>query len=243
MKFICFPCAGGKAADYYPLSDCLPTIDVIAVELAGHGERLAEPAHAAMDPLIAHLQAERIPQLDAPFALFGHRMGAEIAYAFACRLPPLARTHLCPLFVSVFHSPAFLRHQPARAAEHPLTDERLIIILAQLGGSPRAVLTNSTLMQLFLPMLRADFSVIDRYRPQPYDPLTCPITAFAGDQEASVDPATMACWRRCTQADFVLHVFAGDHFFIRHNVAKMADVIARRLCLQPSSHHRQGCAP
>ena len=243
MKFICFPYACGKAADYHPFSDCLATIDVIAVELAGHGERFAEPAHAAMDPLIAHLQAELAPQLDTPFALFGHSMGAAIAYEFACRLPPLARTHLCHLFVSAFHSPAFLRHQPARAAVHPLTDERLIAILAQLGGSPRAVLTNSTLMQLFLPMLRADFSVIDRYRPQPYDPLTCPITAFAGDQDASVDPATMACWRRCTQADFVLHVFAGDHFFIRHNVAKMADVIARRLCLQPSSHHRQGCAP
>src|SRR6185312_2074582 len=133
-----------------------PSIEVVAVELPGHGIRRDERPFTELDPLVDALVPALLPDLNRPFAIFGHSLGALIGYELTRRL--YTRVGLQPrrLFVSGHEAPGSMtssRHV------HGLPDEEFIAELHRLNGTPREILSDAQLMQLALPMLRADFQL------------------------------------------------------------------------------------
>src|SRR5439155_802806 len=61
--------------------------------------------------------------------------------------------------------------------------------LRELGGVPAEVDESPELMELLMPVIRADFSVCETHRYRPEPPLHCPIVAFCGEQDREVPPA------------------------------------------------------
>ena len=106
---------------------------------------------------------------------------------------------------------------------------RFIEELRRLNGTPAEVLEHRELMALMLPLLRADFESIETYTYTDAEPLDCPITAFGGRRDVSVSPDEMEGWREQTAADFSLHMFEGDHFFLHEHGARLLHIIRRDL--------------
>lgn len=211
-RLFCFPYAGGAARTYQPWTTALPPqIEVCIVELPGHGRRWAEPPITQLAPLIESLQIAMQPWLDKPFLFFGHSLGALIAFELARSLQN--HYNLLPdlFWVSAARAP----HLPASNPPlHLLPKADFMAELRRYSGTPEAVLANAELMALLLPMLRADFRLLETYRYQEQGPLSCPITACWGESDTIVSPEEVKAWGIHTNHAFSLEKISGDHFFI-----------------------------
>ncbi len=212
MRLFCFPYAGGRALNYRTWSNYLPeNVEVCAIELPGRGTLLREAPITRIKPLVETIARNLLPKLDKPFALFGHSMGALISFELAHFLRSKYGINPVHLFVSARHAPQITSAKPPI---HCLPESEFIAQLYRLNGTSKEILENTELMELLLPILRADFEVLETYTYQALPPLEFPITAFGGlsDTEANVDE--LQAWGKETNATFVLKMFPGDHFFI-----------------------------
>lgn len=226
MHLICLPYAGGSAAIFRDLPALLPDMQVHAVELPGRGRRLAEPAHTSMDTLATQLLEELAPFFEEPFALLGHSMGGALAFEVARRLPPQAAAHLRHMFLSAARAPG--QPRPGNKLQH-LNDADFKDELRRLGGTPVDVLNNDELMALLLPMLRADFTLVENYVPAPGVRVSADLTVLAGRQDTSVTHENAAAWHAFTQGQCELREVDGDHFFLKPQMPLIAEIIRTRL--------------
>lgn len=214
LRLFCFPFAGGGAMVYRTWSDALAAeIEVCPLALPGRERRLREKGFTQMEPLIDALAEHMTPYLDdLPYAFFGHSMGASIAYELSHRLLSDGKDGPRRLFVSGRRA----THLPGEdKADYLLPDAEFIERLREMEGTPEAVLANQELMSLMIPLLRADFELIDTHGPTSFGPLQCPITVFGGDEDDEVEPPQLAAWQELTEGDFDLQMLPGGHFFIQ----------------------------
>lgn len=216
LRLFCCAYAGGSGWIFRPwaqqLANSLKTdIEICAIELPGRGKRLLEPAFTDLDEIVRVVGPQLTPLLDRPFAFFGHSMGALVAFEL-CRW--LRRTlALKPLhfWASAARAPHLSSKLPPM---HSLSEADFIERLKHYQGTPLSVLNNAELMNLMLPTLRADFTVIETYRYQPRAPFNFPITGLWGESDNIVSQTEVAAWQVHTSV-FKLEAIAGDHFFIQ----------------------------
>jgi len=91
------------------------------------------------------------------------------------------------------------------------------------------VLENVELMELLLPILRADFAVCETYVYEADDPLDCPISAFGGLQDEYVSRESLGAWREQTSGSFSLRMFPGDHFYLNTERPLLLRALAQEL--------------
>ena len=213
LRLFCFPFAGGGTLLYRSWAEALRArAAVCPVCLPGREGRLNEPAFDSMDALVAALAKAIAPFLDAPFAFYGHSMGAAIAFELARALRRAGRPLPRGMFVSAARAPQFrLGHQPQAEPD----DASLMEQLRRLEGVPAEVLANPALMRLAMPALRADARLYRNYVYRPEEPLAIPIFAYGGDADPNVSQEQKGAWREQTAAAFGQTEFAGGHFFIQ----------------------------
>jgi medium-chain acyl-[acyl-carrier-protein] hydrolase len=212
LRLYCFPYAGGGASVFRGWSQGLPAeVEVCAVQLPGREDRIHEPGFSATSTLVDKLMEVVAPSLQPPFALFGHSMGAVIAFEFARRLRHERLTPPAHLFASGRVGPHIPDPDPPI---HHLPDAEFIEELRRLGGTPEEVLSNDDLIQILMQGLRADFTLSERYTYSPGEPLGCPISACGGLLDRHVTREHLESWRQHTSASFAMRVFRGDHFYI-----------------------------
>ncbi len=215
LRLLCVPYAGGSAALFRQWAELFgPHVEVCPVELPGRGVRTAEPPVRDMKQLADSLleAAELLPR-DAPLALFGHSMGARISFELALRLGDRVRH----LFASGSAAPEFaprLGGTPGGKTIAQLTDEEFRLRLRLLGGTPVEILDDNELMERVMPVVRADFVLVDRYRAEPHAAVKVPITVLRGSDDAMVDAADAERWQLRTNAAFRMLEIPGGHFFL-----------------------------
>ncbi|NEZ61090.1 thioesterase II family protein [Adonisia turfae] len=213
LRLLCFPHAGGSARVFYDWPELLPSaVEVCAVELPGRGKRLFETPYTDIISLLQILGPELVPFLDVPFACFGHSLGARIAFEFSRwsqQTVQLTPRHLWAAAARAPHLP------PDREPIHDLPSADFILELQGYNGTPESVLKNPELMELMLPMLKADFSLLETYQYQPKAQLACPITCFWGEQDEIANHTDVAAWQQHTNI-FTFEAVPGDHFFANH---------------------------
>ncbi|MBT2118872.1 alpha/beta fold hydrolase [Dyella sp. LX-66] len=213
MRLFCFPFAGGSAQAYRDWRDHLPrSIELCAVQLPGREMRQREAPMANADEIVDALLPVLTPLMDRPFTLFGHSMGAIIAFELARRLQQEGKPAPECLIVSGRVAP----HRPlTRAPINHLSREEFIEGLRHLGGTPEEVLGDNELMSLIEPMLRADLAVHEDYKHRDEPRLKCDVLAFGGLRDPEAGRADVDAWREATDGSFGLQMMPGDHFFIR----------------------------
>jgi medium-chain acyl-[acyl-carrier-protein] hydrolase len=212
LRLFCFPYAGGGSSVFRCFPDYLPRgVEVCPIQLPGRESRWGEPPFTRMPRLVDTLARVLPPYFDRPFAFFGHSLGAFVAFELTHKLRRMKAPAPLQLFVSGAHAP----HIPDPAPHiHKLPDAELLQQLLDYNGIPPAILRNNEYVQLFLPILRADFELYETYVHLPRAPLDCPISAFAGLQDCKAGSAAVAAWKAHTRAAFTFHAFPGDHFFL-----------------------------
>jgi surfactin synthase thioesterase subunit/phosphopantetheinyl transferase len=220
----CLPYAGGSASAFRGWVEGLPAgIACVPVHLPGRETRLSEPAAIDITEL-ARAIARRAG--DRPFAIFGHSMGARLAFEATCQL----RRDGMPLPVALFVSGCRPPHMDTPLSRiSRLPDDELCARLLNMGGTPPGVLDHPELRALLLPVLRADFAMVEAYRYRPEPPLPVPIVAFAGAGDAEADTCDMTGWSAHSTGSTRLHTLPGDHFFLHSYRARLLGLITAEL--------------
>lgn len=226
IGLFCLPHSGATAQGYLRWAKALPSwIDVRPVETPGRGARSGETPRTDLVGLAEDLAAEIAPRLGPSYALFGHSLGAILAFEVAHALIAGGSPAPLRLFVSASAAPS-LRDDRERAT--PMSDMKLVDELRRLGGTPEEALADPDLMALVLPALRADFLMSGGYVHRPRAPLPCPITALGGDRD-DVTAEAVAGWADETSAGFDMRLFAGGHFFIHERERETLDLVVAGL--------------
>ncbi|MCB9666089.1 MAG: thioesterase [Alphaproteobacteria bacterium] len=226
LRLLAVPFAGGGTGIYQRWPEAMPAgVSVLPVQLPGRERRMAERAYTAMGPLVRDLSAELLPRLgEVPWAVFGHSMGAAIAYELA-RAGAQAGTPPALLFVSARRAPGTAAHHPPLFA---LPTDQLVAETERLYGALPAVLrAQPGLLRTFLPTMRADFQLLDTWQAPTDRTLACPVVAYGGATDPAHPPDSMAPWAEVTTGPFVHRTFPGGHFTaVRDGVAVRDDVAA-----------------
>ncbi|MFI1357964.1 thioesterase II family protein [Streptomyces sp. NPDC020898] len=208
----CLPYAGKGASLYrqwWEGSD--QRIEFVPVQLPGRENRFRDSLVHDMHELVDSLAADLAPHTDRPYALFGYCMGAGIAFELAYRLSDLTGNRAQHLVVAGGAPPHRLQAAPSA---QPRTDEELMAELRGLGGTPQEVLDDERLLSFALPVLRADWRVVDRYGYQSRPALDIPITVLGSTDDPGLPADELQHWNHHTHAGTKVHVFPGDHFFV-----------------------------
>ena len=230
MRLFCLPYAGGGASVFRSWSKGLPqNLELCAVQLPGRENRFQEPPFHQITPLVEALVIALAPQLDKPYSLYGHSVGALIAFELARKLGKKQGYGPAHLFVSAHRAPRQVNQdQPI----HQLADDEFIRELQRrYDGIPCAIRENHELMELLIPVLRADFALSETYVYVAEEPLSCPITAFGGLKDTNVSADDLNFWGQETNHDFSLHMFPGAHFFLHEHLAVLLPLVGQSLML------------
>ncbi|WP_037634923.1 thioesterase II family protein [Streptomyces exfoliatus] len=228
-RLICFPHAGGSASAYRAMAESLADsrTDVLIVQYPGRQDRLAEPAAEGLGELIDELWSELLPVLadGRPFGLFGHSMGALLAFEAARRLERAERVPAA-LFVSACRGPSSTGIGSRARTLAEASDETLVDELRLLGGSVDELLAHPGLLEIALPAIRSDFRMLGRYAYQPGAPLACPLISLVGDEDPRVPVEEMESWRSETSGPYAAHVLlGGGHFYLDDHLPAVRDIV------------------
>jgi medium-chain acyl-[acyl-carrier-protein] hydrolase len=227
LRLFCFPYAGGSAAIYHQWPSRLsPDIELLAVQYPGRATRLRDTLRTDLNLLLDDIEEAITPLLDKPFAFFGHSMGATVSYELTRRL----RAAHKPLPTHLFLSGRSAPHLPAvKPPVHNLPDEAFLESMRDLNGTPTELLEHGELMEMMLPIIRADFQMLETWKHQPSSPLAIPISVFGGLADNGVPMENLDAWAACTTGKMKRHMFPGDHFFLHQQYPAMLNIINRAL--------------
>lgn len=227
IRLFCLPYAGGSSQIYRGWQSRFPDeIEVCAVNLPGRGSRLAETPFTDMPSVARAVKDGLLPFFDRPFAFLGHSMGGILSF----EITRLLRRLGLPLPVKLFISACGAPHVPSperRASAQP--EPELIEELRRLNGTPPEILDNHKLLNILLPVIKADFSVCRTYVYTAEPPLDIPIIVLRGADDNDVSEESAVAWKEQTTNDFLYSTLPGDHFFCHTETDKIIEIIAREL--------------
>jgi medium-chain acyl-[acyl-carrier-protein] hydrolase len=223
----CFPYAGGGASVFNSWPELLPAkVELWSVQLPGRENLLTLPAFTRIEPLSTALADAMRPYLDIPFAFYGHSMGALVSFELARALR--RERHATPqcLFVSGHRAPQL----PApHSALYDLPQSEFLDRVRNMGGTPDDVLANPELIELFTPVLRADFELCERYVYVEEAPLECRISCFGGVDDPRVKREELLAWRFQSEAPLRLRFLPGGHFVLHDSKMPLLQALSQEL--------------
>ena len=225
MRLVCFPHAGGSASYYFPMATALsPEIDVYAVQYPGRQDRHSEPFVESIAELADQVVAELQPVLDAPVALFGHSMGAVLAFEVAHRVEARGGRRPAVVFASGSRAPSRYGDEQ----DHK-NDTDLIQVMRDLGGTDPRVLNNPDMLATFLPAFRNDYRALQAYRQAPTVAIGAPIVVLTATDDPKTSLADARAWHEHTAGGGDVHTFTGGHFFLEKQPQRVIEVVTEAL--------------
>lgn len=226
-RLYCFPFAGGSAATYRDWPTMLtPGTEVAVLRFPGREPASPDEPLATVEAMTEFALEAIVSDIPQPFALFGHSMGAAVAYEVASRLERAGGRMPEHLFVSGRRSPSVPGTTTTTAA---LPDAEFVEAVDRTyGGIPDALRDEPDLLALFLPVLRADLAAIETYRRLSDHRIGCPVTVLGGRDDGYPHPDELAGWTDAAASEVAVHVLAGDHFYINHHGDAVSRLINSR---------------
>ena len=232
-RLFCFAHAGGGASAFRLWPQQLPQVEVVAIQLPGRESRLRETALTSIREMVALALPELIEATTVPYALFGHSMGALLAYELALALEQHGAAPPSHLFVSGRRAP----DEPDTAtAMHPLAqDEFLDAMQLRYGGIPQAARNEAELMALLLPSLRADVFANETYLSNSARKIRCAVSVYGGVDDRHPAPSQLSGWQRVAEQPVRVRLFSGDHFYLATQRSALTADIAMVIANMPAA--------
>lgn len=228
IRLFCFPYAGGGAATFGEWPKLLPPeVDVYVMQPPGREDRLFERPVDNLQETLDAVVPELLSQVDGPFALFGHSLGAIVCWETARVLRDEHGVEPARLFLSGCRALPLVHD--GRRDLYTLPDDELTEELRRMKGTPEEVLQNSDFMQLLLPAVRADYAMLARYSFIPGTSPKSPVTVFGGNADPAVDMAQLRAWSDLVDEKPDVQVLPGGHFFLHTSRKLLLKEIAARL--------------
>ena len=187
-------------------------VELCAIRLPGRETRISEMSFTDSEALVEQMTEVLAGDCDIPYAIFGHSMGAVLAYELAQSF----RRHGLPQPACLFVSGRVAAHLklPAKPVHALPLQSFLLELEARYGGLPRELLTDQEMLDFYLPILRADLQLIETYQYKDTSPLSCPIVVSGGLADRSIWLEGLESWKHHTVGAFAVQRYDGDHFYL-----------------------------
>jgi surfactin synthase thioesterase subunit len=226
VPLICLPFAGSGASFYRGWAKLgVDTVEIVALQLAGHEERFLEPLPTDVVTAAKEFAADvvRIGADRGPVALLGHSLGAVLAYETAREVLRADLGLVRHLFVSGSPGPWTPRFQRATG----MADSEFMARVSEFAGYRHAAFDNPDLRELLLPMLRADVAMHESYQPVSAEPIGIAVTALRGVDDQLVARSQAEQWRAATTGRFATAEFPGGHMYLAEHPAELLEFVGR----------------
>ncbi|MCR5082816.1 MAG: thioesterase [Parasporobacterium sp.] len=210
----CFHHAGGQASVYKNFIGKSETFSVIPVELPGKAVRMNEEFIEDMD-LLSDVLAKDIFDFanGKKIYLFGHSMGAIIAFLVLCKLEDKYGLDVKALAVAGRQPP------DCPSVDQYRSDMGLDVLLQEMiriDGAPDYLVESKELQEFVLPMIRRDYKLNESFQYKG-EVAKCPIFAYSGTEDFDAPLEVMSGWERFTLGSFCSKNISGNHFFVTEN--------------------------
>ncbi|MGO1370119.1 MAG: thioesterase II family protein [Senegalia sp. (in: firmicutes)] len=224
MLLFCLPYAGGSEAIYYKWKNCLhQSIELYPIELKGRGKKMDkgfyENIEEAVDDIFNNIKY-KINNTD--YAIYGHSMGSLLAFELYYKIEKMKFPKPKHIFFSGYEAPSIIRK---KENTYNLSDYDFIKRIIELGGTPKELIENKELLEIFLPIIRNDFKIIENYNYQEREhKIECDISVLYGNQE-DISLANILSWKNHVSSGFKIYNLEGNHFFINENITNISNII------------------
>lgn len=229
MKLFCFTYAGGNADFYDQIKGCLePEVTVKALEYAGHGKRRKDPFYASIQEMAEDMYSLLKAELceDESYAIMGYSMGSIVAVEVLKRILSGNEVNKPEHVFLAAHEP-FTKSE-LRGYSSDEMDEEVKRRTIQFGGIPERLIHNNSFWRMYLPLYKADYSMLGKYSFEELDlNATIPATIFYSESDTAYED--MVEWKRYFIDFCDFRCYSGTHFFIQEHYEEMANDILERL--------------
>lgn len=217
-----FPHAGGAAVAYRTLGTALAAAgtDAYVMQYPQRGDRLTHPAPATVGELAADLFDAGDWSGLGPLRLFGHCMGAVVAFEFA-RIAERNGVGVEALWVSASEAPSAVAATP----DLPTAESEIIAEMTDLGGTDPALLADEDFVELLLLAVRADYQAFNRYACDADVQIAADIYALGGASDRRISEDMLGRWAIHTGGAFTCSMFDGGHFYLNQHTADVAELV------------------
>ena len=226
-QIFCFSHAGGNAAFFEEIEKDLSDFILVKLEYSGHGKRHKEALYRNFYELADDMYLQLLQRYTGGvYALFGYSMGT---ISLVEVLKRIIKKNEIPLPNNVF----LAAHEPKTKAElsgytSNELDEWVKQRTIKFGGVPKKLINNDIFWRMYLPLYRADYSIIGEYRFEDLNLKTdIPATIFYSDTDTNFE--NIKLWKRyfCGECDF--YQYEGTHFFIQKHHDSIASIIRLKM--------------
>lgn len=223
LQLFCLPYAGGSSVFYYKFRQYINRgIELIPIELKGHGYRMDEGCCQSMPEILEDLYCEIMKRKKSgPYALFGYSFGAHVGFELAHLMKERIKEEPQHIFFAA-NTPPHVRKE--ELFFHTLDDEQFLERMRKYGGIPDEILCQKEIIGTFLPIMRTDIRIENEYICSPeFTLLECNLSIIYSKVDNQRN--NMCEWKRYTNANCAFYEFSGTHFFILDNFDKVANII------------------
>jgi medium-chain acyl-[acyl-carrier-protein] hydrolase len=231
IKLFCFPYAGASSMMYLKLKKFVNEyVEICPIELSGRGARIEEKLHSSIEETVddSYNRIKEYIEDGYSYAFLGYSMGVLIVYELVNKIKNEGLRGPEHIFMAA-KEPPNVGDTEYKYKFYKLPDDVFAKEIGSVGGTPKEILENKDALDLFIPILRADYKLVETYEVdlQPKD-LECNITVLGG-KEDKFTSNYLSEWDKYTSKDFEIIMFEGGHFFINDNLEKFSEVINRSL--------------
>ncbi|MBE5096681.1 thioesterase [Bacillus thuringiensis] len=228
IVLFCLPYAGGSESIYANWKKYLdPSIELHAIKLSGRGKRFNESLYSSLDKAIEDIYSQIKPYLHKPFIFFGHSMGSLLAYELAYKVKQLNGVNPFHMFLSGGKTPQGYANENKKI--HLFPNEEFKNEIKQMGGTPQEILDNPELLDIFIPILKSDFKIIENYIFSSDNfKFDCNITVLHGRKD-DISEEEILRWKLYTKKNCNIVPFEGGHFFINECTESIVKLINQEI--------------
>ncbi|MDN4524090.1 thioesterase II family protein [Fictibacillus fluitans] len=223
-QLFCIPYAGASATMYMPWTNLVEDhIHIRPVELAGRGSRFDEPPSLNFSDALDDVLQQIIPLADkGPYAIFGHSMGAVLAFEVYYQLLNKKYPKPSHLFLSGRPAP---REKSKKNGLHQMIRDKLNKFFILKGGIPKELAKHPDLAKSFRKVLQSDLGWMASYHFQPKPvKVDCPVTIFCGLGDR-IRREDAAAWNNYVSSPCTITWIEGDHFFLNSYTQELVSSI------------------
>ncbi|KMJ57656.1 hypothetical protein AB685_16850 [Bacillus sp. LL01] len=221
ITLLCLPYAGASATIYYKLRPFLQKdINLIPIELSGRGSRFDEKLLYSFNEVVEDVvnQIKSKISKEEKYMILGYSFGSLLAYEASKRLKQKPEH----LFLAAFQPPMYEMSSDLLGLE----DEKFIQKLVNNGGIEADLTINLDLLKYFIPIMRADFASVESYQfDKSSEKLSCRATILYTAEDEHSDKIHK--WNDIFVKACEYKLFTGNHFFIKRDYVRMANIINR----------------
>lgn len=221
--YVLAPFAGGSA---YSMGDWPAQLlrageSALVLQYPGRGPRAAEAPPTSIDELAAEAGREIERHSTGPVVIVGHSLGGVLGHALALHLEHAGR-EVELLVASAARAPSAPRVDAGQVLA--MSDAQWLQEITRYSPLDPELLLDPAVLDLIVPVLRADYLMLARHVPGRL-PLSCPLLAIGGADDAWVDAGHLETWSECTTAGLITRTLPGGHFYFRDGLTRVTELI------------------